>query len=377
MRLSVRVGAILALAALLAVETGCLERFERLITHVTYDPVNQTYTVERTLVGVSAGFLLCEDVDSCEAAIWRALAGETNPGYEATIADRLIQRLGETGAGDVKVTLHKNGDSLDVVARYATVPGSRAADDTMIRAEYGGKPGKEQYYLVVEAQPGLDPLPERHTVRKTAGGAGWAEYWVLPPGAFDVSTSLAVDDSKPIFAQIPGLAERIAPWLDVEWILGSPPPKPATAEEPAVSAAPGDDARPAPAATGGWPAPDPTSTAKVWVYDPRVSGYAAEDARAAFAPILPRIEWCYQQRAAAVPWLGGYLFLDAVVQPDGSVSSTSAYGEVPDRELLACANRAIEDWRFGGFAGVAPAQVSIPLALRIEVPPELPGRKHR
>jgi hypothetical protein len=124
----------------------------------------------------------------------------------------------------------------------------------------------------------------------------------------------------------------------------SPAPEPAAAQ-PAV-------VQPAPVPSGGWPAPDATSTAKVWVFDPRIAGgYPDAQARAAFAPILPRIEWCYQHRVAAVPGLTGYLFLDAVVKADGTVASTSAYGEIPDPALLDCANRAIEDWRFTAFSG--------------------------
>ena len=390
-----RAAAVCALAVALALGTGCFERFERLITRVTYDPVAQSYAVERTLVNVSAGFLLCVDADTCEMAIWRALASETSPGYEATIADRLVQRLNETGAEDVRLTLHRTGDTLDVLARYGAAAGSRAADDTLIRAEWGGKKGKEDYYLVVESQPGLAPLDGKYTVRKSAATAGWAESWVLPARRWEVTTTLAVDQAQGIFAQIPGLAERIAPWLDREWPLGQPPPQPATADSPAVVAVdlapvpvpvPVPDLAPvpapapalAPSTSSSWPAPDPTSNAKVWVYDPRITGgYPLAAAQAAFAPILPRIAWCYQQRAAAVPGLGGSLFLDAVVQSDGSVSALSAFGDVPDRELLGCANRAIEDWRFPAGALPTPAQVTIPLALRVEVPPELPGKKKR
>ncbi len=116
----------------------------------------------------------------------------------------------------------------------------------------------------------------------------------------------------------------------------------------------------------------------MWVYEPKLGGgYPLEAAQRAFAPVLPRIEWCYQQRAAVVPGLAGYLFLDAVVAPDGAVQSVSAYGDVPDRELLACANRAVADWSFAPFSGVAPADISFPVALRVEQPPAPTGRKRR
>jgi hypothetical protein len=380
-----RVFAIGLAAASLTLGTGCLEGFERLDTHVVYDPSTHAYEVEQTLTNLGASFFACIDADTCTDAIWRALAGEAPGGFENAISDRLSQRLVETGAENVRVTLVRRGDSLDVVARYDTVAGSRAADDTAIRAEWGGKPGRERFYLVVEHQPEMDMPHLPHSVRRAAGAAGWAESWLLRPGDYDVTVGRPIEKPAPIFAAIPGLAERVAGWLDHEWTLGEAPPRSAPPPPPvAVVAAPAPLAAPAPAPvaapvpTDGWPPPDPLSNARVYVYDPRIGGgYPVDQAKASFAPLLPHVEWCWQQASATNPALQGYIYLDALVRADGGIISTSVYGDVPDRGLLACLERVLDDWSFAPFGAGTQAEVTIPLAVRSEAPPEPPGHRKR
>ncbi|MBA2320661.1 MAG: hypothetical protein H0V89_05835, partial [Deltaproteobacteria bacterium] len=129
--------------------------------------------------------------------------------------------------------------------------------------------------------------------------------------------------------------------------------------------------------SSGWPAPDPASLARVYPFEPRiVGGYPPDQAAAALAPILPRVEVCWQRASASDPALQGYLFLDALLRADGSIISTSVYGDIPDAVLLACLNTAIEDWEFSAF-GAPQAEVSFPLAVLVEAPPAPPGNRRR
>jgi len=197
--------------AVLFVQTACLEGFERLVTTVSYDPFGHTFQVKRLLVNIEPSFFQCDDAPSCRAAIDRALklAPETS-----SLSDRLVSRLLDSGAEDLNIVLIPRGDQLDVEVTYQAAVGTQAAAETMITAEYGGRKGRERYYLVVEAQGSLDPLPVPYEVRKVptsaAGGVDWREFWVLPPKMLEVTTSMAVEDQpRPLFASIEGLSASL------------------------------------------------------------------------------------------------------------------------------------------------------------------------
>ena len=125
-----------------------------------------------------------------------------------------------------------------------------------------------------------------------------------------------------------------------------------------------------------WPDPDPASPAKVYVFEPRVTGGLSVAAAAASSnKFIPRAEVCYQRRAAEDPTIAGTLFLNALVREDGWVVSLSVYGDLHDVPLKRCLETAIEDWEFAAHgSGDAVSDVSIPLTLRIE---ETQGRKRK
>jgi len=125
-----------------------------------------------------------------------------------------------------------------------------------------------------------------------------------------------------------------------------------------------------------WPDPDPASDAKVYVFEPRVTGGLSVSAAAtASAKLGPRAEVCYQRRVAEDPTVAGTLFLNALVREDGWVVSLSVYGELRDIALKRCLETAIEDWEFPPYGkGDAVSDVSLPLTMRIEEPS---GKKRR
>lgn len=449
-----RASALLAVTALLALQTACLEDFEQLITTVTYDPFQHVFRVERRLVDIDAAFFQCDDLDSCADAISRTAALQPADTVSASLADRLVARLLDTGAEDLAIRLERRGPHLDARVTYTAAVGSKAAADTLVHAEWGGKRGKERYYLVLEAQDSLTPPDVPHELRKqSSAGAGWREFWVLPPKITEVTTRMAVDpDRRALFATIPGLDGR----LDALGVLGASelpavadvgsedeaPEQPAVAEvdetpdpeiveppaseepEPPqteVAPAPAPARPPAPAqpreraeeapkvtlpdahppkvergeAAGppsgapaapppptakvvrSWPDPDPASPARTWVHDPRISGaLPAAVVEASVAPLIKRVEVCYQRRQAAVSELAGYAFLNARVRGDGWLVGTSVYGDIGDVGLIRCLEEAIGPWTFPPWGeAAAVSEVDVPLTFRVEVEP--PGKRKK
>lgn len=238
---------------------------------MTYDPSAQMFQVERVLKNVDPSFFQCFDLATCEGAIRRAMRLEPAQPPDAALSDRLLQRLIDGGAENLQMELRPRGESLDVVVRYAAAAGTQAARETLVQPEWGGKPGKEKYYLVIESQPSLTP-PKKYEVRKLASGPeGWREYWVLPAKVRDVELDLAVTSSpKPLLA-IAGLAAALGLDGDAvavadavapsDPVVAPPPaaPVPAPVPEPAPepAPAPAPAAMPAPAAA---PVPAPTPT---------------------------------------------------------------------------------------------------------------------
>ncbi len=471
-------------ALLMLVQTACLEGFERLVTSVEYDPYTHVFEVKRLLVNIEPSFFQCDDAETCGAAIERAM--NLNP-TSSSLADRLVSRLLDSGAEDLKIELIVRGDKLDVEVTYRAAVGTQAAQETMISAEYSGKNGRGKYYLVVEAQSSLEPLSGPHDVRKVPisgpGGVDWREFWILPPRTLRVTTRMRVDDRPaPLFASIDGLTQRLsdaglldavailepdpepAPEVETELAMVAPDPEPVPAPESAPAAEPAPDPEPAPepvwsrepppapapestpapapapapepepapvpdpepvrepapepepapmvepapapvpepapepdptpepepqpteppppppdhmdVATAApapkpfqiWPDPDPESPAKVYVFEPRVTGGLPVAAAAASSnKFIPRAEVCYQRRVAEDPTIAGTLFLNAIVREDGWIVSLSVYGEVKDIPLKRCLETAIKDWEFAAYgSGDAVSDVSIPLTMRVE-----------
>ncbi|NCG18127.1 MAG: hypothetical protein GWP91_03835 [Rhodobacterales bacterium] len=543
------------IAALMLAQTACLEGFSTLFTTVRYDATTQAFEVERVLVNVDESFFQCSDNESCIEALDRALRKEPGHALGGSLADRLLRRLLDGGAVEVELELQPHDGQLDVVLRYQAPAGSQAARATMVQAEWGGEPGREKYYLVVESQSSMVP-PKRYETRKAAVGEGdWREYWVLPRNLDQVTTELTVDGSSgSIFETAPGLLAGLQSlgWLDdgarepvalsvveepvqptfVEERMGmvpepevvheseiivapesavivplepeviseaepevisapepvvvvepepdvvagpepkviavlspeviaepepeiiaapepeiiaapepvviaepepeviaapepvviaEPEPEVIAAPEPVVIAAPEPvviaepepvviaepepiaqpepepqvvietavisalepmskpgfapdsvvavrPAAPQVATPAIWPRPASDSRARVYAFDPQLTnGISALQAISASGHLLPRVEWCYQDRAAIDPSLGGTIFLSALVRADGLVLNTSVSGELRDEALRECLNRAVQDWNFKPWgSGDSIADVILPFTLRVE-----------
>ncbi|MEQ1570776.1 MAG: hypothetical protein ABMA64_34425 [Myxococcota bacterium] len=356
--------------------TACLEHVEALTTRVVYDPFSQTFTVRRTLVNVEAEFLACADVDECLEAIGRTM--ELQPASTLTSfaqSDRLLQRLIDSGARELALTLHRDRDQLDVVVDYVAPVGSPAAADTLMQAEWKGRGKRGHYYLVMEAQERIAP-PRFHGSRKfarssTAGGTDWVEQWVLPRWTRRVETTLPVDDAEPLFERFPELAVALEArgWLDTPATMPTAEP-----EGPRIAAllrreSGGEVVVPPSGAPE--PAPDLRgSPAKAWFYDARISGGGVTVATAAVAiePLKEPLGRCYAERQRDVSDLQGNLFLSALVRPDGSVIGTSVNSSIADSPLMTCVERVITDLRFApwGQNGDGVSDVVIPVVLRVE-----------
>ncbi|MEO0602790.1 MAG: hypothetical protein AAF211_15210 [Myxococcota bacterium] len=189
---------------------GCFEHFERLETHVDYDPQTQRFAVERRLVDIGPDMLGCDTVDSCARAMARALdPSETLPPDQMALSDRMMRRLRDSGALDVHIDFVPRGDDqLDAVVRYDAPVGSEAADDTQIHVEWWGKAGKGRYRLVVAAEEATAP-PKRFRTQRRARQTGealtWVEEWVLPARWRTVTLTTTVGEGGHIFEAIPGL----------------------------------------------------------------------------------------------------------------------------------------------------------------------------
>jgi hypothetical protein len=353
--------------------TACLEHVEALRTRVEYDPFAQVYHVRRTLIGVEADFLGCSDAEECVAAIGRTLSLQPADSLSSfALSDRLLDRLMGSGATDVRLTLHREGDRLDVIVDYDAPVGSSAADDTLVHTEWRGGKGRGHYYLVVDAQDNMDPpklYRSRKVARSSSEGIDWVEQWVLPRWRRSVETLLPVGESTPLFQRFPDLVAALEDkgWLDHPEELGAP-----TEQGPRVAQLlRGSDEPPAPA-----PAAKPVAAegtpAKAWFYDARVSGGGVTVASAAVAidPLKSGIGDCYADRIRQVPGLEGSVFLSALVRPDGSVIGTAVNSSIPDPPLMSCLEHAIGDLRFAawGKTGDGVSDVVIPVVLRVEKP---------
>ncbi|MCA9491463.1 MAG: AgmX/PglI C-terminal domain-containing protein, partial [Myxococcales bacterium] len=162
----------------------------------------------------------------------------------------------------------------------------------------------------------------------------------------------------------------------------APAPAPATAPVPTPAPAPAAVVRPPPApqpAPTAWLAPDPASPARTYTYDVAVTGpLSAAAATQATQPILPRIARCYQDRHAQDPSVEGSLFVGAVVRADGFVVSTSVYGQLRDRPLADCLERATADWVFPPWgSGEQTSEIALPVVFHVEEPPPVRGRRKR
>lgn len=201
---------------------GCFEHFERLETHVTYDPGSQRFTIERRVVDVGAALLGCDSPDTCAKAIDRVLdPTDTLSPSRMALSDKMIRRLRDSGAEGVEVTFEPHGSSLDVVLRYEAPAGSPAADDTQVRAEWHGRRGRGRYRLVVEADDATAPPERFHTRRRaryTSEGLTWVEQWELPFKQLDVVLSTEVGEGGAIFDEVPGLRAAMVErgWLEPE-----------------------------------------------------------------------------------------------------------------------------------------------------------------
>jgi hypothetical protein len=270
-----RAAALLGLSGLFLFQTACLEGFERLVTTLRYDPYTHQLQVERTLENIDPLFFGCADAVECVEAMEHALAGQSDPLAMPSLGDRLVQRLLETGALDVALTLERDGDALDIAATYTASLGTRAAEDTLVHVEFEGpSPERGSYRLVVAAQEGMEIPDVRYSVRKqsTSGvsGVDWRESWLLPPRKFELTTYLPVDEVKtPLFKAVPGLGDALAA---AGW-FGSPLPIGEVVDAPAVAVL--TPPEPAPAVVE--PGPEDTAAAEPASLEPAVVSSVAAD----------------------------------------------------------------------------------------------------
>lgn len=188
---------------------GCFEHFERLETSVTYDPETQRFAIERRFVDIGPDFLGCDSVDSCARALARGLdPSETLPPDRMALSDKMMRRLRDSGANDVRLAFEARGASLDATVRYTAPIGSEAADDTQVHVEWWGRKGRGRYRLVVTAEDATEE-PRRYRThrraRHTDQGLTWVEEWVLPARQRAVTLRTLVGEGGRIFEAIPGL----------------------------------------------------------------------------------------------------------------------------------------------------------------------------
>jgi hypothetical protein len=240
---------LLPLGLSLTLLTACFEGFASLETTVVLDPVAQVFRVERRVEDVSAAFLGCGDPDGCAEVVARLRA--FTPLATGGPAERLMQRLIDSGAQDLSMEVTVADGTVDAVVRYVAPLGTAAADDTMVRAEWEGKRDRGDYGLTIEAQPSMSP-PEKYRIRRVArsGPAGpeWAEVWVLPPRQLTARTTMSVD---------PGAADLLAEFPSLAAALGAPSAPVPVAAAPAPAPAPVAVVPPAPVAPPPVPAPTP------------------------------------------------------------------------------------------------------------------------
>ncbi len=336
-----------ALFALLFLGSGCLDGFRTLVTVVTYDPFGQSFWVERRLQDVTPAFFGCDQApEACVAAVQRVL-DLSPPELAVSPADTLVLRLLDSGPVDPVVALERVGDRVDIVVRYGAPLGGRAAEDTLVRAEFDAShKGRGVYRLVVDSAASVLPPEGRHRIRRVAqagtDGLEWHVWWELPGSTRDVTTTLPVSDQGTgLLVAWPELRNRL-PWSDG----AQPGPRPAAAvAESPQSHAPG---------------------LRVVAHDPRING-AADSARLAesASALLPAIETCWEGQAALQPGLEGYAFLFARVDSHGHVASTSVYGTLAAPSLYACLERAFHAWTPPGVLNV---DVEFPFALSSKAP---------
>jgi hypothetical protein len=257
-----RLAALSVLAGSLVGLTACLEGFFRLETTVHYDVKTQRFEVERRILGVERGFFSCTDAADCTRAIERAATLQSTS-MDRSLADRLAQRLMDSGAEDIAIRLERSGDALDVVITYGAPVASKAAVDTWVRPEWTGTGTRGSYALVVEAQDSMGAPPNNVELRRSPVESGdWKTSWVFPKRVRDVEWGMDVDpEPTPILAAVPGLEKRLAKAGLLDGGRSRrPAPRPvaaatAPAPAPAPEPVPAPVAEPAPA-----PEPDPVAS---------------------------------------------------------------------------------------------------------------------
>jgi hypothetical protein len=399
---------ITAIALMFGTQVACLEGFGSLWTEVKYDARAQSFQVVRELRGVGPAFFGCSDAPGCADAIERASSLASSAGDRA-LADRLAQRVADSGAMDARVELLRRGDALDLRVIYAAPVGSKAATDTFVHPEWSGRPGKERYRLVVDAEASMGAPPDGVELRKVPVDAEgeWRTSWVFDPSSRQVEWTMSVGEEERIFAEISGLQAL----LDERGLLGAPvraepavvrpepvavvrpepvavvrpEPKPVRPEPVAVVRPEPKPVRPEPVVPRPEPAPKerpepeiadapPAAVVSrgVFAYPPKIDGMLpASVAEAAATGLLAGFQACFDERVAAGGSPEGYVFADARVRADGWVLSTSVYGEPKDPALMACLAARVDAWTFPAWPGGdgATAYVSAPFLFRSAAPP--------
>jgi hypothetical protein len=181
-----------------------------MITTVRWTPNDNSFQVQRRLVGVSTDFLKCSDPTSC-AGIIRALTS-FEPIASSSPASALRDRLLQSGAQDLSIELLIGDDELDILVNYRAPIGTKAADETDVFVEWGGKAGRETRYLVAKSYSSTRLLSqhrkmERRT-RSVSGTEGLSgESWmVFPKTTRTIIMEMTVDPSAPaLFDRMPTL----------------------------------------------------------------------------------------------------------------------------------------------------------------------------
>jgi hypothetical protein len=258
---------LLALGLSLVFLTACFEGFGALETTVQLDTEAQVFRVERRVLGVSSAFLGCGDTAGCAEVVGRLRAFAPLP--TGGPAERLMQRLLDSGAKELSMEIVVGDGRVDAVLQYVAPLGSTAADDTWIHAEWEGRHQRGDYLLTIDAQPSITP-PDKYRTRRVAraGPAGpeWGESWVLPARTLAATTHMTVQPGAPnLLAEFPDLLPALsggaapAPVPDPAPVVAvvDPPPAPAPAPRPGPRprAGPGPRPRSSPHPPAGPPPP--------------------------------------------------------------------------------------------------------------------------
>ncbi len=192
--------------------TGC-EAYDGIRTWVTFDPRTERMHVHARVENAGRSFFDCRDAEGCTDAIRLFTQGQA----DAAIPKAILALSGQ-GAHDLKVAIERDGDALDVLIWYQTLPGTRAAEVTGVGIERTGRGKKTRTRMVVaygdsrhiEGQDYERRIHYAPTADQT--GIDAHQTWLLHKKATEVTVweePLEQTPVTPILTDVPGLADAL------------------------------------------------------------------------------------------------------------------------------------------------------------------------